>query len=168
MSFVPFFFHLSCPFKIRYFNLGVFPATIDWNRELAGCRGGKAYPRALHIPGHTGDSFLFLFFFKWRLLNQQCSHSLTACLWRPSSCSPVKPFMIYRDDMNVSRSRSALPIEKLDFQVSGGESSAARIWMNFSWFPEVPGPWRDWGCLSGEGGSLWEWHAAVKTGNNMD
>lgn len=120
MSFVPFFFHLSCPFKIRYFNLGVFPATIDWNRELAGCRWGKAYPRALHIPGHTGDSFLFLFFFKWRLLNQQCSHSLTACLWRPSSCSPVKPFMIYRDDMNVSRSRSALPIEKLDFQVSGG------------------------------------------------
>lgn len=29
LPFVPFSFYLSCAFKIGYFNLGVFPATID-------------------------------------------------------------------------------------------------------------------------------------------
>lgn len=29
LPFVPFSFYLSCPFKIGYFNLGVFPAAID-------------------------------------------------------------------------------------------------------------------------------------------
>lgn len=95
-----FSYYLSCPFKIGYFNLGVFllPLTKTELRSFGWRREHLWKPRAFH------SILAVLFYFPHFIFYIHA--------WRPSgapavlsartrSGSPARPFVICRDDMNL-------------------------------------------------------------------
>ncbi len=176
-SFVPLFFcfHLSCPFKIRHFNLGVFPAAIDQNRELASCGRERHIKHVASIQAIISLLSVFFFNIIYIYITGSFFSHMKARWSRPSAWSrcnvcaigeqlrPCDHFMIDRDDMNVTRSRSALPVQqpRPGFLASGGK----HLPQAFGWISNNRlGGWRR-GSRAAWEPPRWEWHAAVKTGN---
>lgn len=108
LSFVPFSFYLSCPFKIGYFNLGVFllPLTKTELRSFGWRRDHIWKPQAFQSLRELLFYFPILFFFY--ILVSRPSGVATVLGERTRSGWPVRPFRVCRDDMNASRSRSDL------------------------------------------------------------
>lgn len=100
-----FSYYLSCPFKIGYFNLGVFllPLTKTELRSFGWRREHIWKLQAFHSILAVLFNFPILFFYihAWRPSGAPAVLSA-----RTRSGSPARPFVICRDDMNVSRPRS--------------------------------------------------------------
>lgn len=109
-------FHLSCPFKIRHLNLGVFPAAIELKKRKAEKRRWHPAGEEKSIKRASRDRRFFFF--------QMCfiPGGLVPCLLTqtrggpPAARAAVQRVNDHlwnlRDDMNVTRSRSALPTQQ--------------------------------------------------------